>query len=48
MAVRSAPSMEQIPNNHLSYAIQWFAFAIIALVIYFLALRWRTDRRDAR
>ena len=48
LAPSAPPSMEQIPNNHLSYAIQWFAFAIIALVIYFLALRWRTDRRDAR
>jgi surfeit locus 1 family protein len=33
------PSIEQIPNNHRSYAVQWFAFAGIALVIYALALR---------
>ncbi|MBA2466489.1 MAG: SURF1 family protein [Sphingomonas sp.] len=33
------PSIEQIPNNHRSYAIQWFLFALIALVIYLLALR---------
>ena len=38
------PSPDTIPNNHLSYAIQWFLFAGIALVIYVLALRWR--RRD--
>jgi cytochrome oxidase assembly protein ShyY1 len=33
------PSIEQIPNNHRSYAIQWFLFALIAVVIYSLALR---------
>ena len=33
------PSIEQIPNNHRSYAIQWFLFALIAAVIYGLALR---------
>ena len=36
------PSIEQIPNNHRSYAIQWFLFALIALVIYGLALRGKT------
>jgi surfeit locus 1 family protein len=35
------PSLESIPNNHRSYAVQWFAFAVIALVIYGLALRKR-------
>jgi cytochrome oxidase assembly protein ShyY1 len=35
------PTAETIPNNHRSYAIQWFAFAAIALVIYVLALRGR-------
>jgi hypothetical protein len=33
------PAIEQIPNNHRSYAIQWFLFALIAVVIYLLALR---------
>jgi len=33
------PSLDSIPNNHRSYALQWFAFAIIALVIYGLAVR---------
>lgn len=32
------PSMESIPNNHRSYAVQWFLFAAIALIIYGLAL----------
>ena len=33
------PSTESIPNNHRSYAVQWFLFARIALLIYGLALR---------
>ncbi|MEH6755983.1 MAG: SURF1 family protein [Parasphingorhabdus sp.] len=36
-----APSIEDIPNNHMAYAVQWFLFAGIALIIYFLALRGR-------
>lgn len=35
------PSRESIPNNHRSYAMQWFAFAAIALVVYGLAVRSR-------
>ena len=35
------PSIEDIPNNHRSYAVQWFLFAGIALIIYVLALRGR-------
>lgn len=35
------PSLSAISNNHLMYAIQWFAFAAIALVIFSLALRKR-------
>lgn len=35
------PDPANIPNNHLSYAIQWFLFALTALVIYGLALRKR-------
>jgi surfeit locus 1 family protein len=38
------PSLDQIPNNHRSYAFQWFAFALIAMVIYGLALRQRGRR----
>ncbi|MEO5773449.1 MAG: SURF1 family protein [Sphingomicrobium sp.] len=33
------PSIESIPNNHRSYAVQWFLFAGIALLIYGLAVR---------
>lgn len=35
------PDPGTIPNNHLSYAVQWFLFAATALVIYTLALRKR-------
>ena len=35
------PSTATIPNNHRLYAVQWFAFAAIALLIYVLALRKR-------
>ena len=35
------PSPSTIRNAHLSYAIQWFLFAAIALTIYVLALRQR-------
>jgi cytochrome oxidase assembly protein ShyY1 len=35
------PAIDSIPNNHLSYAFQWFFFAAAALVIYILALRRR-------
>jgi surfeit locus 1 family protein len=35
------PDPRNIPNNHWSYAVQWFLFALTALVIYALALRKR-------
>ena len=35
------PSLASIPNNHRFYAVQWFAFAAIALIIYALAVRKR-------
>lgn len=35
------PDPSDIPNNHLAYAVQWFLFAAVALVIYALALRRR-------
>lgn len=42
------PNPGDIPNNHWSYAIQWFLFAATALVIYALALRKRLAARDER
>lgn len=37
----SPPSTDSIPNNHLSYAIQWFFFALAATVIFILAVKKR-------
>lgn len=39
------PDPSDIPNNHLSYAVQWFFFAATALGVYALALRQRLKRR---
>jgi surfeit locus 1 family protein len=39
------PSTDSIPNNHRAYAVQWFLFALIALVIYGLALRGRLAKK---
>lgn len=41
LAASPRPGVASIPNNHLSYAVTWFAFAGVALVIYLLALRRR-------
>lgn len=41
LAASAPPSLDTIPNNHRSYAVQWFTFAVIALLIYVLALRRR-------
>jgi surfeit locus 1 family protein len=41
--VLARPSPDQIPNNHLLYAIQWFIFAAAASIIYVLALRKRAQ-----
>lgn len=39
------PSVDEIPNNHLSYAMQWFFFAATLAVIYLVYLRqWRRER----
>jgi surfeit locus 1 family protein len=45
----AAPSINSIPNNHRFYALQWFAFAAIALIIYGLAVRKRlTEAKPAQ
>ena len=43
LQANAAPDPAEIPNNHLSYAVQWFLFALTAAIIYVLALRkkWR-------
>jgi cytochrome oxidase assembly protein ShyY1 len=41
LAPSQPPGLDNIPNNHLLYALQWFFFALAAAVIYGLALRKR-------
>lgn len=41
----ASPNVADIPNNHRSYAFQWFAFAAAALIIYGLALKGRSRTR---
>lgn len=41
LAPSKPPSPTDIPNNHRAYAVQWFVFAGVALLIYALALRRR-------
>ncbi len=36
------PDPANLPDHHLAYAIQWFAFALAAGIIYLLALRRRS------
>jgi surfeit locus 1 family protein len=38
------PSADSFTNNSLSYAVQWFLFALVAAVVYVLALRRRQSR----
>lgn len=45
LAASALPDPKTIPNNHWSYAIQWFLFAGVALVIYLLAVRKRLAAR---
>jgi len=45
LAANARPDPNDIPNNHLAYAVQWFFFALVALVIYALALRKRGRER---
>ncbi len=43
------PDPADLPDNHLNYALQWFAFAATLAVIYFVYLRqWRRGGADVR
>lgn len=42
LARNTPPDLSSVPNNHLAYAGQWFFFALIASIIYVLALRRRS------
>lgn len=41
LADNARPDPRDLPNNHLSYAVQWFLFALTALMIYGVAVRKR-------
>jgi surfeit locus 1 family protein len=47
LEVTAKPELSSVPNNHLAYAVQWFLFAAVALVIYLLALHFRQKPKDA-
>jgi surfeit locus 1 family protein len=44
LTVNAKPDLSSVPNNHLAYGVQWFLFALVAGVIYVLALRWREKK----
>ncbi|MFC4256119.1 SURF1 family protein [Altererythrobacter xixiisoli] len=41
------PDPADLPNNHMSYAVQWFLFAVTALVIYAIALVQKARKGQA-
>ncbi len=48
LAPNARPDPAELPNNHFAYAVQWFLFALTALVIYALALRKRLAAAQER
>ncbi len=44
MRAVAKPDPDDVPNNHLAYAVQWFLFAGSALIIYMLAL-WKRQAK---
>lgn len=40
LQANALPDPRELPNNHLSYAVQWFLFAATAAIIYAIAL-WK-------
>ncbi len=46
LAPLAKPDPNELPNNHLAYAGQWFFFALTALVIFWFAVRSRLSKRD--
>jgi surfeit locus 1 family protein len=45
---RYAPLPERTEGSHLAYAVQWFAFIVIALVVYGAILRREARKGDAQ
>ena len=48
LTANPGPDLSSVPNNHLAYAVQWFLFALVAAVIYAVALRRRWQKHHAR
>ena len=48
LTANPGPDLSSVPNNHLAYAVQWFLFAVVAAVIYAVALRRRWQKHRAR
>jgi surfeit locus 1 family protein len=46
LTANGTPDISSVPNNHLAYGVQWFLFALVAGVIYVLALKWRSRRNS--
>jgi surfeit locus 1 family protein len=46
LVANARPDPRDLPNNHFSYAVQWFLFAATALVIYGIAV-WKRGRDEA-
>lgn len=44
LAENSFQGIESVPNNHLAYGVQWFLFALVAAIIYIVALIWRQKK----
>jgi surfeit locus 1 family protein len=42
LEANARPDPRDLPNNHFSYAVQWFLFAATALVIYAIAV-WKRN-----
>ena len=45
LQANAKPDPNDLPNNHLAYAGQWFFFALTALVVYWFAVQSRLKRR---
>jgi surfeit locus 1 family protein len=41
LEANARPDPNEVPNNHLSYAVQWFLFALTAVIIYVVAVMKR-------
>ena len=48
LTANAPPDPESVPNNHLSYGVQWFFFAAVAAVIYAIAVRRRLVAPEGR